>query len=338
VSQNLFNGFATLNRVKASDNAVKAAENKLKFEEQKLILQVLDAYTSIWVGRQKVAALKKKEENLKKTMESKNTSLEAGMGTPSEVAQAKANYSKAVYEKIEAETELFTAEANFEKLTTLKPKGKNIELPNLDLELPKNLDELIVQAMAKNANILARKFEERAAFNNLKAAKGSLLPSCNLALNAGKNFQKEKFNSSRNSVSASVEVDVPVFANSASQGNTYSAIEIANQQALKATFTAEDTVLDIKKECVDTWNKYVSAGAMIKAGRSAVKSAELSAEGNLEESAIGTKSNTEILVEENQLLDAKIQLANSRKQKIMSGITILVLSGDLDLQILFKKK
>jgi outer membrane protein TolC len=157
-------------------------------------------------------------------------------------------------------------------------------------------------------------------------------------LNADRALQKQRYNNSNNNFSATLTVDVPLFSNDPSQGNAHSAVEIANQHALKAKFTAEDTVLDVKKECVDNWNKYISAGAMIKACRSAVKSGELSTESNLEENAMGTKSNTEILVEENQLLDARINLANSRKQRIVSLMTIMALSGDLSLQTLFKKK
>jgi outer membrane protein len=191
--------------------------------------------------------------------------------------------------------------------------------------------------MAANCGILTRKFEERAEFDNLKVAKGALLPTCSLRLSADRSLQKQKLNNSQNNLSASLEMEIPVFLNSP-DGNTYSAIDLANQRALKAKFTAEDTVCETKKECVDNWNKYISAGAMIKASRSAVKSAELSASSNLEEATMGTKSNTEILVEENQLLDARISLANSRKQKVISAMTILALSGDLSLQMLFKKK
>ncbi|MDR2781156.1 MAG: TolC family protein [Holosporaceae bacterium] len=352
IRQNLFNGFATVNRVKACTNAAKSSDHKLKFDEQKLILQVINAYTSIWVGRQKVAALKKKEENLKKAMDSKNTSLEAGAGTPSELAQAKANYSKAVYERIEAETELFTAEADFTKLTNIEAKDKNIELPDLDIQLPENLDELIANAMALNHSVLSKKFEERAEFDNLNVARGALFPSCNLTISANRNFRRDTrekqllrqkqllpaTDTTQNAVSASLEVDIPIFSNSPSSGNSYSSIAIANQRALKAKFSAEDALLEVKKECVDNWNKYISAGAMIKSSRSAVKSAELSTESNIEENVMGTKSNTEVLVEENQLLDARINLANSRKQKIMSAMTIYALSGNLSLHTLLKKK
>jgi outer membrane protein len=337
VSQNLFNGFASVNRMKAMSSNERAAHHKLKFEEQKLFIRVLDAYTSIWVGRQKVTALKKKEENLKKTADSKNSGMEAGIGTPAEVAQANANHQKAIYERIEAETELFTAESEFKKLTGLKTDG-SIELPNTEFQLPESLDKLISRAMAFNHSIMAAKLEEQTEYHNLNAAKGALSPSCDLELGVSRSLTKERYNNSINNYSATLQMNVPIFTNSPSSGNAYSAIAIANQKALKAKFIAEDTIQEIVKECIVQWNKYIAALAMIRASRSAVKSAELSAQSNFEENAIGTKSNTEIWVEENQLLDAKINLANSRKQRILSAVTIFVLAGNSDLRSLFRKK
>ncbi|MDR0632391.1 MAG: TolC family protein [Holosporaceae bacterium] len=337
ISQNLFNGFSTVSRISASESAAKAAYHKLKFEEQRLIIRVLDAYAGIWAGRQKVAALKKKEENLKKTAESKNASLEAGAGTPAEVAQASANHQRAIYERIEAETELFTSESEFEKLTGLRA-SEDMELPDLQLDLPKSLDELVAQAMSANHNIRSSRLEEQAEVSNLNATKGALSPSCDLSLRSGRNLTKRKYNDSQNTYTASIDVTVPIFSNSPSSGNTYSAIAIANQRALKAKFTAEDTMLEVKKECIVNWNKYISANAMIKASRSAVKSAELSSESNFEENTMGIKSNTEILDGENQLLDARVTYANSRKQKILAATTISALSGNLSLGSLFKKR
>ncbi|MDR0753103.1 MAG: TolC family protein [Holosporaceae bacterium] len=337
VSQNLFNGFASINRVKATSSNERAAHHKLKFEEQKLFIRVLDAYTSIWVGRQKVTALKKKEENLKKTADSKNSGMEAGVGTPAEVAQANANYQKAIYERIEAETELFTAESEFKKLTGLKA-DRSIELPNIEFQPPESLDKLIAQAITANHSIMAAKLEEQTEYHNLNVAKGALSPSCDLELGVSRSLTKEKYNNSSNNYSAALQVNVPIFANSPSSGNSYSTIAMANQRALKAKFTAEDTVQEVIKECIVQWNKYIAALAMIRASRSAVKSAELSTQSNFEENAIGTKSNTEIWVEENQLLDARVNLANSRKQRTQSAATIFVLAGNSDLRSLFKRK
>ncbi|MDR1561021.1 MAG: TolC family protein [Holosporaceae bacterium] len=339
LTQNLFNGFSTVNTMRASNNSSKAALYKLKFDEQDLIIKVLEAYMSVWAGRQKVVALKKKEENLKNTLNSQKSSLEFGVGTPSEVAFAGANYQKAVYERINAETELSAAKAEFERLTGLTA-DRELGLPRLSIELPKNLNDLIVVALGCNNSILHYRFAEQAAFDELNVARGRLSPSCDLRLEADRNLPKGGSSKThgRNTYSASLQVRIPIFSNSPSSGNSYSAIAIANQKALKAEFSAQNAVLEIKKECIVNWNVYISANAMIQSSRSAVKSAELSSAGNLEESSLGLKSNTEVWDKENRLLESRIDLVNSKKQKIIAGFKLFALTGKLNLYSVLKKK
>ncbi|MCR5225472.1 MAG: TolC family protein [Alphaproteobacteria bacterium] len=346
VSQNLFNGFSTVNTVKAGDNTAKAAFHKLKNKEQNLIINVIDAYLSVWVGREKVVALRKKEENLNKTLESQQVALETGAGTQSEVALASANHQKAMYERINAETELFTAESNFKKLTGVEA-GDKIDLPNIKISLPDSLEKLIAVAMKSNHGILFYKYSEEAAINKLNATRGRLAPSCDAVLQAGRNldrathhngpYSSEVSKERNNTYSAEIAVTIPIFANSSS-GNTYSAISIAEKEALKAKFSARDAIAEIKKECVVNWNTYISANAMIEASRSAVKSAELSSESNIEESDLGLKSNTEVWVKENQLLEARVDLATSQKQKIMAKVKLYALTGNLSLNSILKRK
>jgi outer membrane protein len=284
--------------------------------------------------RQKVTALKKTEENLKKFLDSMNSMLEAGVKTASDVAEANANYQQAVYKRTAAESELFAEEANFEMLTGLRA-SENIELPDIKLPLPSSLDKLIAQSMSANHDLKRARFLERSAESKLRVARGKLSPTFDLVLRAGRNLTKEEFNNSKNTYSAVFQVDIPIFKNDANQGgNAYSSIAIANQEALKAKFSAEDALLQIKKECVVNWNKYISANAMIKTSRFAVKSAELTSESNLEEAALGTKSNVEIIDAENKLLDARINLANSRKEKALAALEIHALSGELSLRSL----
>jgi outer membrane protein TolC len=263
--------------------------------------------------------------------------LEAGVKTPADVAAANANYQDAIYNRINAETELYKAEAEFEALTSLRA-GIIAELPDITVSIPNDLDKLVVQAVANNHQIKHYRLQERARDKEVDATRGQLSPSCDLILDAGKTLKKQKYNNSQNEYSASLEVTVPIFENSANKGgNTYSSIAIADQKALQAKFTAEDALLQTKKECVVNWNKRISADALIKSSRSAVKSGEISSASNLEEAAIGTKSNTEILDDENKLLTARVNYAKARKEKIVSAAKILDLCGKLDLRSLLTK-
>lgn len=342
VSQNVFNGFSSTNTLKASDNNAKAALYKLRVSEQQLILNVLDAYMGIWVGREKVKALKKKEKNLKKIMDSQQMTLDAGAGTTSEVASARANYQKAVYERINAETELFTAESNFKKLTGISA-GEELTLPDINKNLPKTLEELEPIVQKNNPHILQAKFSELAAQNRLNSERGKLAPSCDVSLQAGRNLNKRRagypdpMKDSQNTYSAEVAVRFDIFAN-ANGTNTYSAISIANKELTKATCVLKDTTAEIAKNCVSIWNTYISATAMIKACLLAVKSAEQSSENNLQESSQGLKSSTETLTIENQLLESTVDLANSRKQLVMAVANIYALMGALNLSSILKIK
>ena len=332
VSQNIFSGFSNTNTMAAAEHSNNAAFHKLRSEEQTLVLNVVNAYTEIWFCRKRLDALKKMVENLKNTMQAQQSSFEAGMATPTDVAEAESKYQGAIYSMINSETELMTAEADFERLTG-KQADDDMSLPDFPFELPKSLEKLMEKAMTSNSSINMTKLQEQAALKNLSAVRGRLSPSCDASLTASRSLSKERTSymeedTGRNHYSASVSVTVPIFSNS-NGSNTYSQIEIANQEALKARFTAEDTVLKVKRECVVNWNKYKSAIAMIKASRSAVKSAELSSEGNIEETALGMKSNTDVWAKENNLLESRVNLAKSQKERIVAAVTLLSLTGDL---------
>jgi outer membrane protein len=330
VSQNLFRGFADMNQVKSCKNQLKAAHYLLKYQEQILIKNVLEAFLDMWVGRQTVTAKKKKEDNLKKALDSQNSRLEAGAGTPSEVAEASANYQKAIYERIKAETEFFQAKSKFEKLTGLVPDD-NIELPDSKIELPKDLDSFMNATMSKNFQIQQAKFNELSALDAVKIEKGALAPTINLEASVGRNLQKEKFNNSTNSYSLTLEGRFPIFSNS-SGGK----IAIANSKAEEAQATTQNIIQEAKKDAVINWHNRNAAISMLKAGRATLKNAKLVSENNLEELAMGTKSNTDILTGENTLLDATIDLANARKQKIISEAIISILDGTLDAAAVLK--
>lgn len=329
LNQNLFNSFQNVNNSKAKRNLAKAAFHKLKKAEQDVIINVVKTYTAVWAERQKLLAYMKKEQNLKKLYESQEICLSAGMSTPADVAEAESKYQTAVYERVDAETKVIEAEAKFRQITGLNADQKMF-IPNLDIKLPKDLAQLESIALSSNQEILQEKFTDEAALNDLDVAKGALGPKCNLKLEAGRNLNKTKNiygRSSQNVYNAELSVTVPVF-----NMPNYKNVEIYNEKAKYAKFKAMDKVLEIKRDCQIYWRAYKSAEASIKASSTAVKSAEITSESNLDQANLGMKSNTEFLDVETSLLTARINLANSVKNKIDAMIQLFALTGNLDLR------
>ena len=336
--QNLFNSFQNVNDSKAKKNLAKAAFHKLKKAEQDLIINVVKTYTAVWAERQKLQAYAKKEENLKKLYESQEICLSAGMSTPADVAEAESKYQTAVYDRVEAETKVIEAEAQFKQITGLDADSE-IFIPNLDIKLPNDLSQLEQIALRSNQEILQEKFTDAAALNDLDVARGALGPKCDLELEAGRRLNKEdteneyysQLTSSKheslNTYKAELSVTVPVF-----NVPNYSNIGIYSERAKYAKFKAMDKVLEVKRNCKIYWRAYKSAEASIKASNTAVKSAEITSESNLDQANLGMKSNTEFLDVETSLLNARINLANSMKNKIDTMIQLFALTGNLDLR------
>jgi outer membrane protein TolC len=333
VAQNLFNGFSTTNNMYAAGFIAQSKQYKLKHDEQELIIQVVEAYLNIWCGRQKVQAYKKREENIYKFYMARKSSYDVGTGTQAEIAEANSKYQTAVSERINAETELISAESQFAYLTGMSANGK-IELPILNAQLPKNLETLIAIAKVSSPGVKSSRLQEDAADKRLSAIKGALAPSCDLSLHADRKIGKYG-NDNRagdnysKSLGASLSVTIPIFANK--QGNTYSEIEAANQEALKARFMAENTTTEVINASIVNWSTYASANARIQSSQAAVDSAEISSKANLEEEAVGLKSNTEIWANENTLLEAKVSLFKAQTEKIVAYVKLKALMGDLTL-------
>lgn len=327
--QNLFNSLRDVNNSKAKKNTVRASFHRMKKAERDLIVNVVKTYTEVWAERQKLEAHIKKEENLKKLYESQDICLSAGMSTPADVAEAESKYQNAVYERVDAKTRVIEAEAKFRQITGLDADQKMF-IPNLDIKLPKDLSQLESIALRSNQEILEEKFNAASAVNDLDVARGALGPKCDLKLEAGHNLNKTENRygrSSQNIYSAELSVTVPIF-----NMPNYANIGAYSERAKAAQFKSMDKILEVKRKCRTSWRAYKSAEASIKASSTAVKSAEITSESNLDQANLGMKSNTEFLDAEASLLTARINLAKSIKNKVDAMMDLFALTGNLDLR------
>ncbi|MDR1361765.1 MAG: TolC family protein [Holosporaceae bacterium] len=338
IHQNIFNGFSNINSMRSQEHESDAAFHRLKANEEKLISDTIEKYAAVWVAQQKVLATKKMEDNLHQIVLSHKNSLDVGYGTSAEISAAKASYQEALFNRINAETELYSAKSEFKKLTGLSA-SENMKLPEFNIQLPKTVDELVAKAKKSNHRILFQKEGMLAAEKAHKAAIGSLSPRCDLELSADRSLSKdvttpvEPHRLSSTTCSAALTVTMPIFSNG-SNGDSYSAIKIARQSELKACLMYEESIQEVEKDCIICWNNYNSANALIAASRSAVQSAEHSSNDNMEETNMGMKSNVDVWDKENRLYKARENFAESQQKKVVMAIKLKILTGELDVNTL----
>lgn len=329
LNQNLFKSFQDVNNMKSKGNAAKAAEYSLKSEEQKLIINVVASYTSIWAEQEKLKAYKQREENLAKIVEAQKASLAEGMATPADVADAESKWQSAIYDRINAESNLSKAKAYLTSLTHKKVTAE-VKLPNLNLNIPSTLEELKKVAMESNPEIIQGKFAAEAAENDVAAAKGAFGPVCNASVSAVKSLNKPDDAIERKdtrSYDASISVEIPIVT-----VPTYYGMKYASNLAQRAKFTAEDKKLEIARNCEIYWSAHIAAVASTAAAVAAVRSSEITSESNFDQFMSGLKSLMEYLDGENARLNARINLATALKEKVDMLVQLCALMGQLSLE------
>ena len=106
---------------------------------------------------------------------------------------------------------------------------------------------------------------------------------------------------------------------------SYAGVKHYGEKAKQAKFSLEDKVQEIDRNCDVYWRSYIAAEVSIQSSRTAVKSAEITSESNLNQSTFGMKSNTEFLDGETSLLTARINLAQAIKNKIDVQVQLIAL-------------
>lgn len=343
ISQNLFHGFYTINNTKAMKDYSDAAKWKLENERQNIIYNALEAVCRLWYTKEKFKYAKMKEENLHKALIAEKDKLSAGVSTKYDVSKAKADYAEAIYFADEAKFELLAAQAEFKKVTTLDPLNE-VELPNLEIEVPENVNKLKLIAFEANPAIMEAKYAQKAADHYVNAVIGKLGPRVDLKVSVGRylNSYNDALNGSpierrnKNSRSIALSATIPIFENGES-GNTYSEIALAREAAKKSAFEVKDQQNTVEKDCVTSFEQYKTSLTLINSATQAVNSAEVGVEGERQESELGLKSLTETLVREKQLCDLRISLAEAKYKLVLAKGKMMQSMGKLSLQNLYKQ-
>lgn len=330
--QNVFKGFQDVNNINSKRNTYKAALEAAYKAEQELIVKVVSAYTLIWAEREKLKAHKQKEANLKKLREAQEICLAAGTATPADVAEADSKYQTAVYERVEAEMRVVTAEAEFTQLTGLVADN-DIDISNLSslFPLPKDLNQLQKTAMACNHEILAARYTRDAALDELKVAKGRLGPTCNVIATTGRSIDGRVEGRSPSFHEVQIGVSLPLL-----NVPLYSNIRQYSEKAKREEFNMQGKMTEVTKDCAVTHSTYLKAKASKKSCRSAFKSAKITSQNNVNQVTFGVKSITEFLEGENALLNASNNLTTAIKEEVDALIQIVALTGHLNQEIMSK--
>lgn len=331
VTENLFDGGATRASVHKAKNAVYAERAKLIATEEQVFAQVVTDYVTVIEDQQLLDLNKNNEQVLAEQLKATKDRFRVGELTQTDVAQARAAHEGAVAEVATAAGNLAAANAAYQH-DIGSPPGDLVPPAPLAIKTTSK-DEVTAIAARNNATVIEAQFTLAANHDAVDEAFAALLPQVNAEL-LGQRTQGvddtvldglELERTKTNDGEALLSVEVPLYQG----GAEYSKVRQAKQEVQEseqALIDAREAAISSAVQSLETLKAYSAA---VTSDRSEVAADQIALSGVEREALVGTATTLDVLIEEEDLLQARTTLVQSLAQQVASSYGLAEALGNL---------
>jgi len=323
VSQNLYD---------AGYNELEIARSKILFNDeviqfkitlQSLILEAIEGYLTVINYEKYLEANQKNYDSMSKAFEETKTRFDIGSATLYELQNAEASFATASSNLFAAEQNVQISNKSFKRVVGLQ--AINLE-DVLDINNLVNLSNTIETAMDQNLNLLLAISDIENKKILLLKEKKSKKPSLDISGTA-EYSDSGRIDSGTKLTQGSVALTLTIPLYQKDQDN--SNIRKYHSQILQSEIYLEDFREDIQIQIYNTYKDFKISESNMSTNQIVIQSIETSLNSLNEEYNIGTKTITDLVNEEEKLLNANVNYLNSKKNFITNYFKLKSLDGSL---------
>ena len=322
----------TQNLYDAGEKNLEIERSKLLFDKeiinfkvtiQNLILSAIEGYLTVINYEKSLEASNKNFDSVLRFLDETNTKFSLGSATLYDLQDAESAYAI-------AETNLFIAQQNYDvsKITFNRIVG--LQPVNLEdvIDLNKNIDlKMFIQNIEKNNYSLALLNND---INNINIllAKEKLSNKPSLDLSTSFEYSDSgRIDSGTEKTNGTIglTLTIPVFQKNIDKSD----IRKYHSKLLQSELTFEDTKQDLNIQASNLYKNYLISKSNISSNNKQLKSIQTSLDSIREEYKIGTKTITDLIDAESELLNVNVNYHSSRKNMILNYFNIMALEGSL---------
>lgn len=322
-SQLIFGSGRVLASTRAARAQIRGAVADYDLAMQTLLLDVTRAYADVRQAHAVVLARETTVSNLTRLLEYAQAQFDAGVVTRTDVAQAQARLAQARTQLVQAQGTLAAATQAYQRLVGRPPSDLAAppSTPGLPTDLAVALDIAGRQSPTLRGAIADTELAD--ANVDVAAAQGRLRVTLEAGQSIGADFNDDLSESATDSVG--LRVTVPLFQGGAIRSRT------RQQRALRAASNLDlaATQRNVQEAVTNAWTGLQSARAAVDSAREQVEAAELAYEGVRLEQETGLRSTVEVLDQEQDLLTARIALAQAERDLVVAERQMLAVMGSL---------
>ena len=321
--QPLYRGGRTVASVRRAENLVIADRARLAEVEQNVLLQTVTAYMEVLHARAVLDLAINNEQRLRRQLEASQDRFAVGEVTRTDVAQAEARVSNAIAERVRAQGDLVTARAAYLNVVGVLPGA--LSPPQPVAGLPESERGARTVAVAEHPAILRSVYSRRAARDDVRIARGALLPELSVRGSYATTEDTSTFITSQDTATLRAELVVPLYQSGAEYAEVRAAREVAAQRRLEI----EQSRRSVLENVTRWWQSLQTARAQIVAFGDAVRAAVVALDGVEQEAAVGVRTTLDVLDAEQEVFDARVDLVLAQRDEIVASYGLAAAVGRL---------
>jgi outer membrane protein len=324
LTQPLFRGGRTLAATSAAENEIRAARARLLETEQNILLQAATAYLNVYRDQAVLRLNQNNEEVLQRQLEATRDRFEVGEITRTDVHQAEARLARSKADRIQSAGDLETSRANYLNIVG-EPAPETMTLPQRVSDLPASAEEAVRIAVVNNPRVIAAEFDRRSYMDGVDEVWGELLPELELTASSTRDWQTTTENSLRTTHEVTLNLTIPIYQ----QGDVYSRLRQARQDAAETTLVIDTERRDAAEAGTQAYESLVTARAQVDAFQTQIEASIVALEGVQREAAVGSRTVLDILDAEQELLDSRVSHVRSERDELVAAYELMSALGRL---------
>ena len=327
IEQTLFQGLGGVANLKKSNIGLELSKSRLKKAEQEILFEAIEAYTNLIINKKKVGINILNVNLIERQVENDKNRLERSEINLTDLAQSEASLAGANAKLIETQNQLITSKLNYEKTIGIINNYEDLrETYVFNYELPRSLASANQIAKKENPDLNIAILELKLSQQDVLIAQSELSPSASLSYKITRTDDTSSSYDETDKEILKAEASWPIF----SGGKNIASLKKSKSFRQQKQLLLEDSKKSNKALVANAWSNFQSSKSFLTAIRSQVNAAEIANEGITIEYESGSGRSTLDVIQSNSiLLNAKINLVNSKRDFLLSQFKLLASIGRL---------
>jgi outer membrane protein len=329
LTQPLYTGGRVASAVDAAEAGIRAGRETLRATEQSILQSVVQVYVGVRHDQLTLQIAEDSVVLLQRQLDEINARFKVGEITLTDVAQTRERVLAARAQRSTAESTLAVDRAAYAQVVGQFPGDLEPE-PPLDDALPATIDKAFDGALAGNPQLLQATWTERGSAARLAQARAQTRPTLSLQGTAsyagGAAGVGSPFARIGHDFLASAVVTMPITTGGLTSSQIRQAVETnaADRQSIETA--RRQAMFSVSQ----SWRLLTGLRENVSIGQDAVKAAQTAFEGSRQEGKVGLRSTTDVLIAEQDLYSAEVNLADAERDKYVASAALLAATGNLN--------